>query len=178
MGFVVTRTTLLATEVNFRELIQKEKWRDKKKPPSAPIRSCFLLNEVNCIPLPFAIVSKIIEEIVSRYVAIIREGTSSQNLMKIEAKEIATIPTDRQVNILTKRCLSSHFYMRSSFHGNHGEQDRKSPNILFGPQHLSSKPVPEKYRKFRFHDKKDGNEQEAKIGQKSKILDAHRDTLH
>lgn len=33
IGFVVTRTTLLATEVYFKELIQKKKWRDKKTPP-------------------------------------------------------------------------------------------------------------------------------------------------
>jgi len=125
MGFVVTRTTLLATEVNFRELIQKEKWRAKKKPPSTPIRSCFLLNEVNRIPLPFAIVSKMIEEIVSRYVAIIMEGTSSQNLMKIEAKEMATIPTDMHANILTKRCLPLHFQRR--FNNCHGYQHRRAP---------------------------------------------------
>ena len=108
MGFVVTRTILLATEVNLSELIQREKWRDKNRPPSKPIRSCFLLSEVNRIPLPFAIVSKTIEAIVSRYVAIIREGTSSQNLIKIEAKEMATIPMDMQANILTKPCLNFH----------------------------------------------------------------------
>jgi len=86
------------------------------------------------------------------------EGTSSQNLMKIEAKEIAMIPTDMHANILTKRCPPSHFYIRSSFCGNHGEQDRKSAYILFGAQQFSPKPVAEKYRRYRFHDEKDGNE--------------------
>jgi hypothetical protein len=32
MGWVVTRTTELATEVYFREAIQKAKWRLRKRP--------------------------------------------------------------------------------------------------------------------------------------------------
>jgi len=120
MGFVATRTTLLATDVNFRELIQNEKWRERKKPPTIPMRRFFLLKEERRMPLAFAMINKIREESVRRYVAIIMEGTSSQNLMKMEAKEMATIPTDRPAKILTKACLPLHLEIRSSFYECHG----------------------------------------------------------
>jgi hypothetical protein len=120
MGFVATRTTLLATDVNFRELIQKEKWRDRKKPPSIPMRRCFLLYEERPIPLLFAMINKMMDERVSRYVAIMMEGTSLQNRIKMEAKEMATIPMDTPAKILTKGCLSLHFEICSSFCKYHG----------------------------------------------------------
>jgi hypothetical protein len=66
MGFVATRTTLLATDVNFSELIQKKKWRERKNPPSIPKRICLLLYDEMRIPLLFAISIKMIEERVSR----------------------------------------------------------------------------------------------------------------
>lgn len=107
-GFVVTRTTLLATEVNFKELIQKEKCRDRKSPPIIARASCFFVKLENRIPLIFAMVNKIADDIVKRYVAIIIDGTSLQNFIKIEAKEIATIPTDTKKNTLNK--IIHHFY--------------------------------------------------------------------
>ena len=66
MGFVATRTTLLATDVNFSELIQKEKWRDRKNPPSIPMRICLVLYEERRMPLLFAMINKMAEERVSR----------------------------------------------------------------------------------------------------------------
>lgn len=53
-------------------------------------------------------VNKITDDIVKRYVAIIIDGTSSQNFIKIEAKEIATIPTDTKKINLNK--IVHHFY--------------------------------------------------------------------
>jgi len=66
MGFVVTRTTLLATDVNFSELIQNVKWNVRNMPPSISIRSCFFVKLEKPIPLSFAIISRIIDEITSR----------------------------------------------------------------------------------------------------------------
>ena len=100
MGFVVTRTTLLATDVNFNELIQKVKWSARNRPPSIPMRSCVLVKLEKRTPLSFATISRIIDEITSLYVAIMREGTSSQNFMKIAAKEMAMIPTERPAMVL------------------------------------------------------------------------------
>ena len=66
------------------------------------MRRCFLVKEERRTPLPFAMINKMMEERVSRYVAIMMEGTSSQNFMKMEAKEMATIPTDTPAKVLSK----------------------------------------------------------------------------
>jgi len=65
MGLVVTRTTLLATDVNFKELIQKVKWSARNRPPSIPISSWGFVKLANRMPLVFAITSKIMDEMVS-----------------------------------------------------------------------------------------------------------------
>ena len=97
IGFVVTRTTLLATDVNFKELIQKKKCKDKKRPPTNPRIKCLFLKLKNLTPLNFATIRRIIAEMVSRYVAIIIEGTSLQNFTKIDAKDIATMLMKRNM---------------------------------------------------------------------------------
>lgn len=46
--------------------------------------------------------NRIIDDIVRRYVAIISDGTSSQNFINIEAKEIAAMPMDTKSVVLNK----------------------------------------------------------------------------
>ena len=65
MGFVATRTTLLATDVNLSELIQNEKWSARNIPPSIPISSCVFVNLKKRMPLLFAMTNKITDEITS-----------------------------------------------------------------------------------------------------------------
>jgi len=65
MGFVATRTTLLATDVNLSELIQNEKWSARNIPPSIPMRSCLFENKEKRTFLLFAMISKMTDEITS-----------------------------------------------------------------------------------------------------------------
>jgi hypothetical protein len=155
IGFVVTRTTLLATEVNFRELIQKKKWSERKRPPSIPARSCFLVKERNPIPLLFAMITRMMEEMVSRYVAIVREGTSSQNFIKMEAKDMAITPTPRPARSLSKGRLPLYLKICSCFGKGHGKEYNEGAHILSGCQKFSPQPVAEKERRDGFHDEND-----------------------
>ena len=83
------------------------------------------------------------------------EGTSSQNRIKIEANEMATIPMDTLTKVLTKGCLPLHFQICSSFCKYHSEQDEGCADVLFGGQEFSSDPVAEKGRRYRFHNEND-----------------------
>jgi hypothetical protein len=106
--------------------------------------SCLLVYEERPIPLPFAMINKMTEESVSRYVAIIMEGTSLQNRIKMAAKDMATIPTNTPRKFLTKGCSPFYFHICSDFCKYHSQQNKGRADTLFNSQKFSTDPVTEK----------------------------------
>jgi len=94
MGFVVTITTLLATDVYFRDVVQNIKCRPRNTPPASESNRSLPLTALNEMPFIAEKTRRTTDAIQSRYVAIIIAGTSLQNRMNIAAKDIETIPTN------------------------------------------------------------------------------------
>jgi len=99
MGFVVTSTTLLATDVYFRDVVQKIKCSPRNTPPASESTISLLDTVLNETPFIIENTSRIMDAMLSLYVAIIIAGTSSQNLMKIAAKDMETMPTNSIVMV-------------------------------------------------------------------------------
>ncbi len=94
MGFVVTSTTLLATDVYFRDVVQNIKCSPRNTPPASESNRSLLHTVLNEMPFIPENTRRIMDATHILYVAIIIAGTSSQNLMNIAAKDMETITTN------------------------------------------------------------------------------------
>ena len=94
IGWVVTKTTELATEVYFSEAIQKAKWRPSRIPEKATQRISPLLHGFQIRPWQ-AKGTRIRDARTILYAAMTNAGASA-SLIKMEAVEIAKIPAKRR----------------------------------------------------------------------------------
>jgi len=112
MGFVVTMTTLLATDVYFRDVVQNIKCRPRNTPPASESSRSLLHTVLNEIPFIQENTRRIMDATHILYVAIIIAGTSSQNLMNIAAKDMETIPTNSIAMVLIILFSKTTYYLQ------------------------------------------------------------------